>query len=165
MTRIENHVVREIVALDETATLAEASRLMASRGIGSVGVRRDDRLVGLVTDGELIAAISRGADPARDVVGTLLDPRRPTVGLATTDRECAEIMRAHRTRHLAVVDRGEVIGVISMLDVVEMVVEDELWSIDQLQAYIRGGRAEQLSRPLESVFSHALPEAPARASA
>jgi CBS domain-containing protein len=163
MTRIEHHVVREIVALDETATLADATRLMASRGIGSVGVRRDGRLVGLVTDGEIIAAISRGAEPARDVLGTTLDPRRPTVTLEATDRECAALMREHHTRHLAVADRGQVIGVISMLDVVEMVVEDELWAIDQLEAYIRGGRAEQLSRPLERPFSH--PSAETRATA
>ena len=156
MTRIEKHVVRQIVALDETATLAEAARLMATRGIGSVGVRLGGRLAGLVTDTEMIAAISRGADPALTALGAVLDLSRPTVTLATTDRECAALMREHHTRHLAVVEGGAVVGVVSMLDVVEMVVEEDLWSIDQLEAYIRGGRAEQLSKPIESVFAHAI---------
>jgi CBS domain-containing protein len=78
MTRIEKHVVRQIVALDETATLAEAARLMATRGIGSVGVRRAGRLAGLVSDTEVIAAISRGAEPARTGLAAVVDPRRPT---------------------------------------------------------------------------------------
>jgi CBS domain-containing protein len=158
MNRIEKHVVRQIVALEETATLAEAAKLMAARGIGSVGVRRGGSLVGLVTDSELIAAISRGADPVTATLAAVLDPRRPTVTLSTSDRDCASIMRERRTRHLGVMEGGELVGVISMLDIVEMVVEDERWSIDQLEAYIRGGRAEQLSRPLDgSVFSHPAP--------
>jgi signal-transduction protein with cAMP-binding, CBS, and nucleotidyltransferase domain len=65
-------------------------------------------------------------------------------------------MREHRIRHLAVMDGGEMVGVVSMLDVVEMVVEEDLWSIDQLEAYIRGGRAEQLSKPIDSMFAHAV---------
>jgi hypothetical protein len=46
------------------------------------------------------------------------------------------------------------VGVISLLDLVELVVEDKQWSIDQLESYIRGGRAAQLSALLESVFTH-----------
>jgi CBS domain-containing protein len=154
MSTIAKHVVRQIVALDETATLAEAARLMSFRNIGSVGVRRDGRIAGLVTDGEIIAAISRGAEPTRTLLLTVLDVHRPTVAPTATDRECAQLMRQHHTRHLAVVERGAVVGVVSMLDVVEMVVEDELWAVDQLETYIRGGRAEVLSKPLESVFAH-----------
>ncbi len=155
MARIENHVVREVVSLDETATLAEAARLMAGRGIGSVGVRCDGKLAGLVTERELLAAIARGADPARTALSAALQFPPPSVSPTATEREAAELMRAHHTRHLAVVERGEMVGVISLLDLVELVVEEKQWSIDQLESYIRGGRAAQLSQPLTSPFTHA----------
>jgi CBS domain-containing protein len=155
MARIENHVVRAVVSVDETVTIAEAARLMAERGIGSVGVRRGAKLVGLVTERDLLVAVTRGADPARAAVARALPPELAAVPLRATERECADAMRTHHTRHLAVLEGGEMVGIISMLDLVELVVEDKQWSIDQLESYIRGGRAAQLSAPIATVFSHA----------
>ncbi len=155
MARIENHVVRTVVSLDENATCAQAARLMAERGIGSVGVRRGAKLVGLVTERDLLAAVGRGADPERTAVARAVPIQLPVVSPSASEREAADLMRAHHTRHLAVVEAGEMVGVISLLDLVELVVEDKQWSIDQLESYIRGGRAEQLSAPLRTVFTHA----------
>jgi CBS domain-containing protein len=154
MARIQNHVVRAVVSLDETATCAEAARIMSDAGIGSVGVLRGKKLVGLVTERDLLAAVGGGADPERVPVARALPPELAAVSPDATELEAAEVMRAHRTRHLAVVDRGEIVGVFSLLDLVELVVQDKQWSIDQLESYIRGGRAAQLSAPLRSVFSH-----------
>ena len=154
MARITNHVVRTVVSLDGTATCAEAARLMAERGIGSIGVRAGAKLVGLVTERDLLAAVSAGADPERTPIGRALPPQLASVPPTATEREAAEAMRNHHTRHLAVVENGEIVGVISLLDLVELVVEEKQWSIDQLESYIRGGRAAQLSSPLQSVFTH-----------
>jgi hypothetical protein len=51
-------------------------------------------------------------------------------------------------------DGDEMVGVISMLDLADLVVEEKQWSIDQLESYIRGGRAWQLSAPINTPFSH-----------
>jgi CBS domain-containing protein len=154
MARITNHVVRAVVSLDGTATCAEAARLMAERGIGSLGVRAGAKLVGLVTERDLLTAVAGGADPERTPVGRALPPQLAAVPLTATELEAAEAMKHHHTRHLVVVDKGEIVGVISLLDLVELVVEEKQWSIDQLESYIRGGRAAQLSSPLLSVFTH-----------
>jgi hypothetical protein len=63
-------------------------------------------------------------------------------------------MRSGRTRHLAVREGGEIVGIISLLDLVDLVVDEKQWSIDQLESYIRGGRARQLSEPMSNLFSH-----------
>lgn len=154
MARIQNHVVRAVVSVDETATCAEAARLMSDAGIGSVGVLRARKLVGLVTERDLLAVLGGGADPARTAVGRALPAELAAIPPGASEREAAEAMREHRTRHLAVVDHGEIVGVFSLLDLVELVVEDKQWSIDQLESYIRGGRAAQLSAPLRTVFTH-----------
>ncbi len=154
MARIESHVVRTVVSLDENATCAQAARLMADRGIGSVGVRRGVKLVGLVTERDLLTAVAGGAAPDRTPLARAVPAQLPTVPVSANEREAAEQMRAHHTRHLAVVEGGEIVGVISLLDLVELVVEDKQWSIDQLESYIRGGRAEQLSAPLRTIFTH-----------
>jgi CBS domain-containing protein len=161
MARIENHVVRAVVSVPETATLAEAARLMSERGIGSVGILEGAKLVGLATERDVLAAMARGADPLRTPIRDAQQPASAAVTPAATERDCAERMKAHHTRHLAVVEGGEMVGIVSMLDLVALVVEDKQWSIDQLESYIRGGRAAQLSQPLSSVFSHAAVALPA----
>ncbi|WP_242342335.1 CBS domain-containing protein [Anaeromyxobacter terrae] len=154
MACIENRVVRAVVSLDESATFREAAHLMAERGIGSVGVRRGAKLVGLVTERDLVAAMGGGAHACHATLGQIMRTDAPSVSPQATDRECALLMRTGHTRHLAVKEGGEIVGVISMLDLVDLVVEDKQWSIDQLESYIRGGRAGQLSQPIMTLFSH-----------
>jgi len=157
MACIQPRIVRDVVSLDASATCADAVRLMTERGIGSVGVRRGAKLVGLVTERDLVAALSAGADAGRTRLADAMRPDLPAVPSSATEGECAQVMRTRRTRHLAVTEGGEIVGLISMLDLVDLVVEDKQWSIDQLESYIRGGRALQLSEPLRTVFQHALP--------
>ncbi len=154
MATIQKRIVRQVVSVDASASCAEAARLMADRGIGSVGVKRDGRLVGLVTERDLLARVVGAPDPERATVGEAMRADLPAVGPQATDRECAQLMRSRRTRHLAVRERDEMVGVISMLDLVDLVVEEKQWDIDQLENYIRGGRSGQLSQPLSNVFGH-----------
>ncbi|HVP66481.1 MAG TPA: CBS domain-containing protein [Anaeromyxobacteraceae bacterium] len=158
MACIANHVVRSVISLDESATCAEAASLMAERGIGSVGVRAGGRLVGIATERDLLASAAAGRDPAVTPVLQALPDSPAIISSRATEREAAERMRVHRTRHLAVVEGGEIVGVLSLLDLVSMVVEEKQWSIDQLESYIRGGRAAQLSSPSRTIFAH--PPAP-----
>lgn len=154
MACIENRVVRNVVSLDINATFKDAAALMAERGIGSVGVLRDGKLVGLVTDRELVEAVALGAHPARSPLAGAMRADFPAVTPQSTDAECAQLMRKHRTRHLLVKEGEALVGVISMLDLVDLVVEEKQWSIDQLESYIRGGRAWQLSAPMTTLFTH-----------
>ncbi len=154
MACIQNRVVRAVVSLDESAPCREAARLMAERGIGSVGVRRGAKLVGLVTERDLVCAMGGGAHACHTTLGQVMRTDAPSVSPQATDRECAQLMRTGRTRHLAVKDGDEIVGVISMLDLVDLVVEEKQWSIDQLESYIRGGRAWQLSEPILTMFNH-----------
>ncbi len=159
MTCIANHFVRNVVSLDSTATCADAARTMAEHGIGSVGVRHQGRLVGLFTERDLLAAMVRGLDAARTALVRAMPERPAMISPCATEREAAELMRFHHTRHLAVVEGGEIVGVLSLLDLVALVDQDKQWSIDQLECYIRGGRCGQLSAPIHPVFER--PAAPA----
>jgi CBS domain-containing protein len=156
MACIQHRIVRDVVSLDGSATCADAVRLMVERGIGSVGVRRGAKLVGLVTERDLVSAMAIGRGGAIPLADAMR-PDFPSVSSQATEDECARLMKARRTRHLAVREGGEIVGLISMLDLVDLVVEDKQWSIDQLESYIRGGRAMQLSEPLTTVFQHAHP--------
>ena len=155
MACIGTNFVRNVVALEASATCAEAARTMAQHGIGSVGVRHDGKLVGLFTERDLLAALAQGLDPAKTTLARAMPERPALVSPCSTEREAAELMRFHHTRHLAVAENGEIVGVLSLLDLVALVDQDKQWSIDQLECYIRGGRSGQLSAPLHPIFERA----------
>ena len=154
MASIQNRVVRNVVSLDASASCADAARLMTEREIGSVGVRQGEALVGLVAERDLVAALVAGAEPAFTSLRSVMRADFPVVSAEATDAECAQLMRTGHTRHLLVREGAALVGVISMLDLVDLVVEEKQWSIDQLESYIRGGRTFQLSQPLTNMFNH-----------
>jgi CBS domain-containing protein len=138
MTAIRKQVTREVVAVDAGQPMRDAARLMEERRIGSVAVRDGNRLLGLVTERDLMLAVcSRGADPShpvRDAVRTTI----PRVSPTTPESEAAEIMRDHTTRHLLVEEAGDVVGVISMRDIIQLMIDEKEFVIGQLQTYIEG---------------------------
>jgi CBS domain-containing protein len=154
MACIADRMVREIVALERTATCAEAARTMATVGVGSVGVTVGGTLVGLVTERDIVLHLASGKDTFAAPLGAILRPDQPSISPCATDTECAAIMRAYWTRHLLVKDANEVVGVVSMLDLADLVVEEKEARIDQLESYIGGGRCQQLSKPVCSMFDH-----------
>ncbi len=128
----------EVVALEGTASIGEAARTMASRKIGSVAVREGGEVVGLVTERDLLLAVLvRGADPGRPL-REAMRPEVPRVGAEASEDACAALMRDHATRHLLVEDRGQVVGVVSMRDVIAAMLHEKQYLIDQLATYING---------------------------
>jgi CBS domain-containing protein len=138
MAPIRKHVTRDVVTLDGGAPIREAARLMADRKIGSVAVREDGKIAGLVTERDLvITVLARGGDasmPIREAMRSGM----PRVAADATEGEVADLMRDHATRHLLVEDGGRVAGVVSMRDIIQLMLDEKQFLIDQLQAYIDG---------------------------
>ncbi len=138
MATIDKHVTRDLVALEGGATCREAARVMALRNIGSVGVREGGRIVGIVTERDLvIRVLADGAAPdlpIRDAMRADLPVATPT----TTEVDCVSLMRDHGTRHLLVAEHGTPAGVVSMRDLIRLMLEEKEWLIGQLQTFIDG---------------------------
>ena len=137
MASIRKHVTRDVVALDGAASIRDAARLMAERRIGSVAVRDGASIVGLVTERDLVeSALARGTDPASPIREAM---RRgvPRVAADATEAECSKLMRDHVTRHLLVEEGGQVIGVVSMRDIIQLMLDEKQFVIEQLSDYIR----------------------------
>ncbi len=138
MASIRKHVTRDVVTLDGTAPIREAARLMADRKIGSVAVREGGKLVGLVTERDLvITVLARGREAALPI-REAMRPGIPRVAADASEVECAALMRDHATRHLLVEDRGAIAGVVSMRDIIQLMLDEKQYLIDQLQTYIDG---------------------------
>jgi CBS domain-containing protein len=139
MASIRTHVTRDLVVLEASTPVRDAARLMTEKNIGSVAVREKGRILGLVTERDLVATVvARGADaglPIREAMRAGI----PRVGIDAGEAEVAARMREVGTRHLLVEENGEVAGIVSMRDIIQLMLDEKQFVIEQLSAYIGQG--------------------------
>ncbi len=120
-------------------TVYHALEVMAERNIGSVLVFDDGTLVGILSERDYarkVILVDRGSKET--AVAEIMTTKLITVEPATTVTACMELMTEKRVRHLPVLDDGDLVGLISIGDVVKAVIADQLDMIGQLEQYITG---------------------------
>ena len=139
MASIRKHVTRDVVTLEAGAPIRDAARIMADRKIGSVAVRDDGKIVGLVTERDLVLTVLARSGNANQPLREAMRPGVPHVPIDATETETAALMRDNTTRHLLVEDRGQIVGIVSMRDIIQLMLDEKQFLIEQLHTYI-GGR-------------------------
>lgn len=138
MAAIGKQVTRDLVSIEASEPMRAAAQAMEERRIGSVAVREGERILGLVTERDLMRTVCvLGVDPRRPVREAVRQAI-PRVDASSSEGETAALMRDHTTRHLLVEENGQVVGVISMRDIIQLMIDEKQHLIDQLQTYIEG---------------------------
>jgi len=138
MATIERHVTKQVVALDAITPCREAARVMRDKKIGAIAVREAGRIVGIVTERDLVARVMASGDSGAMPIGEAMRTDLPRLPLTSSEIETSEMMRTQYTRHLLVEVDGNVVGIISMRDVIQLMLDDKQYLIEQLQTYIDG---------------------------
>jgi CBS domain-containing protein len=126
---IENMEVGDVMtsaALTDAAddTLAEASAKMWQQQTGSLLILEDERLIGIVTERDVLRVVAEGNDPKATSLRDVMTKDPVTIPPDTNMRDAAEIMFEKWFRHLPVVDEsGKVVGIISLRDLLSLVAE------------------------------------------
>ena len=127
----------EIYAIEPDAPVIEAIRLMADKRIGALLVMDGVRLLGIVSERDYARKIMlQGRSSADTPVRTIMTADVISVRLDDTAEHCMQVVTEQRIRHLPVVHGGQVVGVVSIGDLVKAVIEDQQVELDQLQRYI-----------------------------
>ena len=127
------------VGLDET--VYDSIKKMADKNVGSLVVMEGDKLVGIMTERHYARNVflkgrSSPTTPVRDIMETNVVFVRPDQSV----EECMAIMTEKAVRHLPVIDQGNVVGIISIGDLVKDMISDQTFVIEQLVQFIHGGR-------------------------
>jgi CBS domain-containing protein len=138
MPGIDRYVTRELIGLDAGTSCREAARLMAEKRIGAVAVKQGGKTLGLVTERDLVYNVMAEGAVCDSPIAKAMRRDLPVISPDTSEVECSDLMRVHFTRHFLVADQGEVVGIISMRDVIRLMLDDKQWLIDELQIYIHG---------------------------
>ena len=130
----------DVFAVAPDASVYEALQIMADKNVGALVVLEAGRLVGIISERDyarkVILEDRRSLDtPVSQIMTsdvTVVDPALPI-------DSCMELMTEHHIRHLPVLEDDELLGVISIGDVVNAVIADLAAMVDQLDSYIRSG--------------------------
>ncbi len=114
----------DVLAVDRATTLQEAASRMHERRVGAVVVLdENERLVGIVTERDVLRAVATGG--VEGPVSDVMTPSPETVEPDESAGQAAVLMIHGGFRHLPVVDDGAVVGMISIRDLVRLTVDDE----------------------------------------
>jgi len=120
------------------ATVLEALQRLADYEVGALMVVEDDRLVGVVSERDYTRKVALQGKSSKEVrVADIMTPDVMTVTPSTHTRECMTMMSQKRIRHLPVVEGAQIIGMISIRDLMDDIIADHEQTIDQLRTYIQ----------------------------
>ncbi len=131
---------RDVLIIDEEATVMEAVKIMSDQRIGSLVVGRGEKVVGIFTERDVLnRVVARHLDPletiVKDVMTTPVACCQPTTKLA----ECRNVMTAKRIRHLPVVKENRLLGMISIGDIIALEFGEQQHTIEYLHEYLYEG--------------------------
>jgi CBS domain-containing protein len=126
-----------IYAVAPDATVHDGITMMAENGVAAVLVLSQGKLAGIVSAKDYVGkVVLRGRSAKDTLVQQIMTSPVVTVTLEITVIECMAIMTRRNIRHLPIVDKGELVGVISMGDLASAVIADQAFKIDQLMTYV-----------------------------
>lgn len=115
----------EVKTADAEATFADVAKIMRTHGISSVVVLEGKRLVGILTERDIVNLVAAGGDPHTVTVAEGMTRRDiQTVSPKTDIGEAAELMVARNIRHLPVTDGDHVVGIVSIRDLTKWAAEE-----------------------------------------
>ncbi|MCZ6808354.1 MAG: CBS domain-containing protein [Proteobacteria bacterium] len=129
----------DILSIAPSASVLDAIRLMADKGIGALIVMDGETMAGIVTERDyarkvILKGRSSHETPVSDIMSTGVISTSPD----QTVNICMNVMTDKRIRHLPVVEGNKVIGLVSIGDLVKAIIADQKEEIEHLEHYISG---------------------------
>jgi CBS domain-containing protein len=130
---------KAVLTIAPSATVYDAVKLMAEKNVGALLVLEGGSVVGVITERDyarkvVLMARSSKETPVREIMTSpvmYVSPER-------TSEECMALMTENRFRHLPVMDKGRLVGLVSIGDLVKDLISEQKFIIEQLEHYIAG---------------------------
>ena len=128
-----------ILSIAPDDSVLNVIKMMATNNVGSIIVLDNDALAGIVTERDYSRKVYLvGKSSPNTKVKEIMSARVICVRPEQTVNECMAIMTDKKIRHLPVIEKNQVIGMVSIGDLVKHIISDQQFVIDQLEHYISG---------------------------
>ena len=122
-------------------TVYSAIGTMAEKNIGAVLIMDRAKLVGIFTERDYARnVVLKGRSSPQTLIRDIMSTQVECVGPDDTVEDCMALMSEKRFRHLPVVEDEAVVGIVSIGDLVKSMLDEQRFTIGQLEAYIHGER-------------------------
>ena len=132
----------QVWSVNHDATVFDALRLMAEKNIGALVVMDGGNIVGVISERDYARKVILRGKASRDTTVSAIMSTNVLHGLPEqTVTEAMALMTDKRIRHLPVMDEGQVVGIVSIGDLVKAIIAEQEFVISQLENYIAGAIA------------------------
>jgi CBS domain-containing protein len=129
----------EVWCVEPEEPVLRAIQIMADRHVGALPVVRGEELVGVVSERDYARkVVLLGRSSAETPVWEIMTSPVITVTRDTTVQDCMQLVTDRRIRHLPVLEKNKLVGIISIGDLVRAVIEEQQQTIDHLEKFISG---------------------------
>ena len=126
-----------VISINPEASVLDALKLLAEKDVGAVLVMDGTRLAGIFSERDYARKVALKGKSSGDTPVSEVMPRQVVfVTLAQTNEDCMALMTQKRIRHLPVIDKDRVQGVLSIGDLVKDMISEQQFIISQLEHYI-----------------------------
>jgi CBS domain-containing protein len=123
MPLARGHMSRDLLSVEPGLPLAEVAKRMVAKDVGAVLVTEGKRLIGILTERDVLRAVARGIDGSSTVADWMTrDPE--TLDPDESTEHAAVLMIHGGFRHLPITENDEVVGMLSIRDLMRVVLED-----------------------------------------
>jgi CBS domain-containing protein len=133
------HKGSAVWSIAPNAMVFDAIQLMADKNVGALPVVDNGQLIGMISERDYTRkVILKGKSSKETPVRDIMTEELITVKTSDTVSECMRVMTDKRIRHLPVMDGSEMIGIVSIGDLVRRIISAQTATIDNLEKYITG---------------------------
>jgi CBS domain-containing protein len=133
------HKGSAVWSIAPNAMVYDAIQLMADKNVGALPVVDNGQLIGMISERDYTRkVILKGKSSKETPVKDIMTEELVTVKAGDTVSECMRVMTDKRIRHLPVMDGSEMIGIVSIGDLVRRIISAQTATIDNLEKYITG---------------------------
>lgn len=128
---------REMYFLAPKQSIVDAARYMSERNVGAVCVLEQDRLVGILSERDMMnKVIAASRDPRATTVGEVMTSKPLIVDVHESPDTCLKMMKKAGIRHLPVVEGDKLVGLVSLRDLLQVDLSDKIDELKLMEDYI-----------------------------
>ncbi len=129
----------DIYSIGPGDTVFDALTMMSDKRVGALVVMEEGELKGVISERDYARKVFlKGRSSPDTSVSEIMSDRVVCATMQQSAEECMALMTDKRVRHLPILDQNQVIGVVSIGDLVKAIISDQRFIIEQLEHYING---------------------------
>ena len=130
---------KQIWSVEPKATIFQALEIMSEKGIGALLVMEDGKLKGIFSERDYARKVILKDKSSKETpVGELMTKKVFYIDPQKTTNDCMAMMTAKRIRHVPVIEDNQVMGIVTIGDVVNQIISEQEVTINHLENYITG---------------------------